>query len=202
MDISKKILELFLYKHKLKFNEIERITGLRSNKISYYLKKLVEKKIIEKQGDFYSLTESSEFIIPYISEKKSVLPVILIALEKDNKIFLYKRDKRPYKDKLSLPGGRLLLGESIPTAVSRIMKEKFNINSTLNKINSISLEHVKKNKKIIHTFLLILVSAKTKDKVEYTNLQKNKLKIISSDYALLQNDLKKEARIKNIFSRV
>ncbi len=116
MDTSKKILELFLYRHKLKFNEIEKITGIRSNKISYYLKKLIQKKILEKQGDFYSLTESSEFIIPYLSEKKAVLPVILIVIEKNKKIFLYKRDKRPYKDKLSLP-----VASSMPSNLALIL---------------------------------------------------------------------------------
>jgi len=202
MTEIEKILKLFLFHDRLKFNEIEKLLGIRSNKISYYIKKLVEKKIIEKRGDFYSLTESSEFLIPYLSEKKAVLPIILIAIKKDKKIFLYKRDKRPYKDKLSLPGGRLLLGESVQNAVKRIMKEKFNANVTFKKINSISLEHVRKNKKIIHAFLLILVSAKTKDKIDYTSLKKNKSKIISSDYSLIQNDLKKEAKIKNIFSRI
>jgi len=197
-----KILKLFLFHNRLKFSEIEKKTEIRSNKISYYLKKLIEKKIIEKNGEFYSLTESSELIIPYLSDKKAVLPVILIVLEKNKKIFLYKRDKRPYKDKLSLPGGRLLLGESIQKAVNRIMKEKFEINANLTKINSASLEHVKKNKKIIHTFLLVLVSAKTRDKIEYTSPKTNKSKIIPSDYNLIQNDLKKEIRIRNIFSRV
>ncbi|MFH1365732.1 MAG: NUDIX domain-containing protein [archaeon] len=197
-----KILRLFLYHNKLKFNEIEKLSGLRSNKVSYYLKKLIEKKIIKKKGEFYSLTESSELLIPYLSEKRAVLPVVLIAIKQGKRIFLYKREKRPYKDKISLPGGRILLGESIKNAVKRIMKEKFNINAALEKINSISMEHVKKDKKIIHTFFLILVSAKTKDKVEYTDVIKNKSKIISSDYNLIQNDLKKEIKIKNIFSRV
>ena len=92
-----KILKLFLFHNKLKFSEIEKITGIRSNKVSYYLKKLIQKSVIEKQGDFYSLTESSEFIIPYLSEKKAVLPVVLIVLEKNKRIFLHKRSKRPYK---------------------------------------------------------------------------------------------------------
>jgi hypothetical protein len=82
------------------------------------------------------------------------------------------------------------------------MKEKSQINAKLKKINSISLEHVKKNKKIIHTFLLILVTAETKDKISYTELKKNKSKIIPSDYLLIQNDLNKETKIKNIFSSV
>ena len=116
---------------------------------------------MKKENEFYCLNEDSEYLIPYIDSKISVLPVILIALTKEKKIFLYKRQKKPYKDKLSLPGGRLILGENIKNAVKRIMK-KYNINAHLKKINSISLEQVKKKGKIIHTFLLIFVSAETK----------------------------------------
>jgi ADP-ribose pyrophosphatase YjhB (NUDIX family) len=100
-----------------------------------------------------------------------------------------------------LPGGRILLGESFETSTQRIMREKFSINAKFLKINSVSLEHVKKGKKIVHTFLLIFVSAKTNDKIEYTEIAKNKSRIISSDYKLLKEDLSKEIKLKNIFSK-
>lgn len=201
MNIKEKILELFLYNSKLKFSEIEKLTGIRSNKLAFYLKKLTKEKILKKEDKEYCFAEDSEHLIPYIDSKISVLPVILIALEKDKKIFLYKRQKKPYKGKLSLPGGRLILGEDIKDAVKRIMK-KYNINAHLKKTNSVSLEQVKKNKKIIHTFLLIFVLAETKDEIIYIDINKSKSKIISSDYSLIQKDLKKEIQIKNIFSRV
>jgi len=201
MDINEKILELFLYNSKLKFSEIEKLTEIRSNKLAFYLKKLVKEKILKKEGKAYYFSEDSEHLIPYLDSKISVLPVILIAIKKDKNIFLYKRSKKPYKEKLSLPGGRLILGEDIQDAVKRIMN-KHNINARLKKINSVSLEQVKKKGKIIHTFLLIFVLAETKDKIIYTELKKNKSKIIPSDYNLIQNDLKKEIEIKNIFSRV
>ncbi len=199
-NIERKILDLFLYSHKLKFNEIEKSLKIRSNKLSYHLKNLIEKGILQKQNEFYFLTETSEFLIPYLSEKDSVLPVILIHIGNSKKCFLCKREKRPYKNKLSLPGGRLLLGESIQKATKRIMKNKFNINVKLEKINSISLEHVEKNNKIIHSFLLILVSAKTKQKTKLTNVDENKDKIISSDYKLIKNDDNLKINIKEIYS--
>lgn len=94
----------------------------------------------------------------------------------------------------------MLLGENIKNSVKRIMKEKFKINSTFKKINSISLEHVKKNKKIIHSFLLILVTATTKEKPLLTNTKENKSKIIKSDYKLITNNLNKEIDIETIMS--
>jgi len=101
---------------------------------------------------------------------------------------------------LSLPGGRLIIGESIPNAVKRIMKEKHNLEAKMTKINSISLEHVKKSGKILHSFILILVSAKTKE-LELTNIDKNKLRIIKSDYHLIKNSGKKAKLLEEIYSK-
>ncbi len=195
--MQEKILNLFLYNHKLKFNEIEKQLKIRSNKLAYHIKNLEKKGIITKNKDYYKLSETAEELIPYLTQKKSILPVILIGMGNKNKMFLYKREKRPFKKKLSLPGGRILLGETIPQATKRIMK-KFKINAKLKKINSISLEKVKKNNKIIHSFLLIFITAQTKDKILLTDINKNKSKIISSDYNLIKNDLNKEVKIKNL----
>ena len=194
------ILRLFLYNDKLKFNEIEKSVKIRSNKLTYHLKKLIEKGVLEKKNEYYKLSESSEILIPYISDKKTVLPVLLILIGNEKNAFLSNREKRPYQGKLGLPGGRVLLGESFSDATERIMKNKFNIKCKLQKVNSISLEHIKKNKKTIHSFMLIFVTAKTRDEIELVDLEKNKSKMISSDYKLITQDLSKEVKINNINS--
>lgn len=199
--MESKILNLFLYNHKMKFNEMEKEIKVRSNQLAYHLKNLIQKEIISKEKEGYKLADDFEHLIPYLTNKNSVLPVILIALKNKKNIFLIERNKRPFKDKLSLPGGRIILGENIQNATERIMKEKFNINCKLEKTNSISLEHVIKNGRTIHSFLLILVTAKTKDKIKFSELDKNKSKIISSDYKLLKKDLNKEIEIKDIFTK-
>ena len=199
--MEKTLLSAFLYNNRLKFNEIEKNTKIKSNKLSYYLKKLIKERILIKDKDAYKLSETSEYLIPYISDKKVVLPITLIIIEKNKKIFLIERQKRPFKNKFSLPGGRMILGESIIKTTERIMKEKFSLKCKFKKINSISIEHVKKNNKIVHSFLLILVTATTKNKIPYINPKNNKTKIISSDYRLIKKDMNKEIRINNIFSR-
>jgi ADP-ribose pyrophosphatase YjhB (NUDIX family) len=199
--IQEKILRLFLYNNNLKFNEIEKQSKIRSNKLAYYLKKLVKENVLKKERDSYLLNKESEYLIPYLDTNISIPPVVLVALKKDKKIFLIKKTKRPYKDKLSLPGGRLILGENINKAVKRIMK-KYNINATLKKINSISIEQVKnRSNKIVHSFLLIFVTANTKDEILLTDIEKNKKQIILSDYKLIKKDLNKETKISNIISR-
>lgn len=198
--MENKILSLFLYNDKLKFNEIEKQTKIHSNNLAYYLKKLTQEKILKKENGFYLLNKESEHIIPYLDSRTSILPVILICLKKENKIFLVKRTKKPYKDKLGLPGGRILLGENLKTSIKRIMR-KYHINATLKKINSVSIEQVIKNKKTIHTFLLIFATAETKDEILYFDIEKNKKQIISSDYNLIKNDFGKEIEINEIISK-
>ena len=94
-----------------------------------------------------------------------------------------------------------MLGENIPKATERIMKEKFGIKCKFEKINSISLEMVKNKKEIVHSFILILVTAKTKDKLNYFDLNKKKRSIISSDYYLIKNDLNKETKLQNLITK-
>lgn len=195
------ILKLFQYNEKLTFTDIKNALKIRSNKLAYHLKNLTKKGVLNKKGNHYLLSEASEQLIPYLSEKNSTLPVILIHIGDSKEALLYPRNKRPYKGLLSMPGGRILIGESLDDAVRRIIKKIFNINSKLSKIHSISLEHVKKSDRIVHSLLLIFVSATTKDKIQLVNLKENKSKIISSDYYLLLNDLSKTIEIKTINSK-
>lgn len=198
--MEKSITKLFLTKNKLRFSEIEKALKTRSNKLNYHLKKLIQKNILKKDGEFYFL--STESIIPYLSDKNAILPVVLIKIGDNKKCFLYERKKRPYENKLSLPGGRILVGEEISQAVKRIMKEKYNVDARLENINSISLEHVQKNREIIHSFLLIFVSATTKDKINLTKIDENKKRIIQSDCQLIKKNSNKEYELKTIKSKI
>ena len=198
--MENKILGLFTKVNKLRFKDIEKGIKERSNKIAYHLKLLTKKGILKKDNSFYSLSDEAEYLIPYISDKKSSLPVILIQIGDKNKIFLYKRKKRPYLNLYGLPGGRLIIGESINEAAKRIMGTKFNINIVPKEIKSISLEHVKKNKKIIHSFILILVTAKAKEAIELLNINQIKNQIIHSDYKLIAESPRKY-NLKTISSK-
>jgi ADP-ribose pyrophosphatase YjhB (NUDIX family) len=188
--MEQKILQLFAINDKLKFSEIESMLKVRSNKLAYHIKQLINKKVLIKEKEYYKLSETAEYLIPYLSEKKSPLVVILIRIGNNKKCFLYKRQKRPFKDKLSLPGGRLLLNEKISDAVKRIMKEKYNISAKLKNTVSVNHEFVTKNKKPVHSFLLILTEATTKDKIQMTDVEKNKKNIISSDYQIITSPAK------------
>ena len=201
MNLRERIIELFVFHKKLKFSEIEKLSLTRSNKIDYYLKQLIKEGVLGKNGKEYFLSESAESLIPYISMKQAVIPVVLIKIKKGNNVFLYERSKRPYQGKLSLPGGRLVVGEEISDAVKRILLEKHNVKAKFKSVDSISLEHLVKNKKIINTFLLILVSAEYNGDVSLVNVIKEKKKIISSDYLLITQK-NSNIQIGKILSRV
>jgi len=199
--MEKQILDCFLFNHKLRFSEIEKAVGVRSNKLAYRLKELVKHGVLIKEKEVYMLSEASEYLIPYLSEKKSILPVILVHIGNKKRAFLYKREKRPFKGYFSLPGGRIIIGEAIPSAAKRIMKDKFGIDIKFKKINSISLEQVRKNNNIIHSFLLVLVSASAKSRINLIDVEENKKQIIGSDYLLIKRDLDSKTEIKQIFSK-
>ena len=193
--MQKAILNLFTKHHTLQFSEIEKSLKTRSNKLAYHLNQLVAKQKLSKEQRTYKLKE--EQIIPYLSEKRSPLPVILIHIGNKKQSFLPERTKRPYKGKQGLPGGRIRKGESLALATKRIMKEKHDIKATLSTVHSVSLEHLNNT----HSFILIFVSATTKENIQLTNITKNKTKIIKSDHHILTEHLNKEIEIPTITSR-
>ena len=196
--MKKEILQLFLYNDKLKFNEIEKSLKSRSNKVAYHLKNLIKKKILINDNGFYKLHK--ENLIPYLSVKKHMLPVVLIHIGNKDMCFLYKRDKRPFKNLLGLPGGRILIKENIEDSVKRIMKEKHRINAKLEKIHSVSIEHITNAHEIIQSDLIIFVTATTKEIIKLKNVGKNKSEIIQSDYKLIKKHLDKKTKIEEFLT--
>lgn len=199
--MKQKILELFTHAQHLPFATMERRLNTRSNKLTYHLKKLIRQGILIKDQEEYALAESSIPLIPYLSEKKAMLPVLLIHIGNATESFLIHREKRPYKDKLSLPAGRIIVGESLAKATERIMQEKCGVKAKFKTLHSISLEHVRKNKEILHSFVLFFITATASQPLTLTNIINQKSKIITSDYHLLKNDLNKKIKIPTINSK-
>lgn len=186
--MKEKILECFLSRNRLRFSEIVKAVRERSNLVSYHLGKLVDSGILVKDGDFYEMLD--EGMVPYVSDKDALMVAVLVAIEKEGRVFLVERKKRPFLGKLALPGGRMVKGEGFDEAVKRIGK-KFGVDAKFERVCSVTLEHVKRNNEKLHSFLLILVKARTEDDVEYVVVSEKKDFIIGSDYALIERDLGK-----------
>lgn len=194
MNKVDKIFREFIYAQKLRFNEIEKRTGIRSNELAYYLKRLVNTKILTKEGEHYFLTPESEKDIPFFRDgiTRFQLAIILVRVfNEDGKVLLIKRAKRPYKDLWSLPGGCMLLGESISDAVKRVVKEKTFLEVQPEGLYAISHDLTIKEDEPIHGFILLLVKAKPITNIKETTNMKwfdkkdiPEIDTIPSDYYL------------------
>lgn len=192
------IFRQFLYSDRLKFSEIERKTGIRSNELAYLLKRMIKEEVLVKNDDYYMLTAEYEKKIPHFAEESETtpLPVVLAACVKDNKILLIKRGKKAYKDYWSLPGGRIRTGETIKEATLRILKEKTFVSGAFVSTNAVLHEQYEGKAGVKNAFILFMTRAepvsgiKEKEDVMYFPLDELKnISIIPSDLWLIEKKL-------------
>lgn len=194
----KDIFKQFLYSDSLKFSDIEKCTKIRSNELAYFLQKLINEKILTKENGEYQLTKDAEKYIPFFVEdnKLSPLPVVLVAIKKDDKYLLIHRVKRPYNDHWSLVGGRINLDESIEHAAIRNVKEKTFLDVRFVSTNSIVHERHAENDESKSAFMLFFVltepisEIKEQDNLKwFTKEEIDQLKMIPSDKWLMLNKI-------------
>lgn len=158
------IFQQFTYNKRLRFSELEKLTRLRSNELAYFLKQLINKNILVKDNEKYILTVDGEKQIPYFQEQNILtpLPTILVKIiNEEGKIILLKRTKRPYQNKWSLPGGRILLGETIVDAAKRIVKRKTFLDIDVKPQSLVTgNEYVLKDEIVQYGFILLVIQAK------------------------------------------
>jgi len=205
------IFRLFQTNQKLRFNEIERHLGIRSNMVSYHLDKMLHLGVIKKEDGYYYLTDDYEQMIPLYSNSPFPVPVILVAVEHNNKLLLLKRKKRPYKDYWAMIGGKIQLEEDLKDASLRIIKQKANIDGSFISFNSIVQERVQSDDKIKHNFFLFFTKVKTDSDFvrssEYGELkwfskdELDKIKIVQSDLWLLKNKYDSKTNINKVLLR-
>ncbi len=86
----KKIFELFLENHRLKFNEIEKSVKIRSNALAYHLEQMRKEGFIDRDGEDYLLTKKGEELVPFFyhltGQEVGLLTVLLLGIVNDNKI--------------------------------------------------------------------------------------------------------------------
>lgn len=207
----KQIFDLFSVHSKLKFNQIARALGLRSNMVAYHLECMQKDGVIEKKGLFYSLTCSAERQIPVFSRGASVqspLPIVLVAVMHKRKIVLLKRTKRPYMDYWGLIGGKLRFDETIFEAVKRLVREKTACDCSNVSLNSVLHERVIDSGVIKHSFVLFFakveIDACLLQNKGYGSLKCFSLKelkkadVIPSDLWLIKNKLSFRIKIPTL----
>jgi ADP-ribose pyrophosphatase YjhB (NUDIX family) len=210
MDIKHKIFELFLRKKRLRFSDIEKAIGIKTNVLAYHLNTMIKENMLVKDDDEYMLSIHGEKLLPFFSHVTQqitggCLPVVLAAIVRKDKILMIKRTMRPYQGYWGMPGGKLHLEESIDECAVREVKEETGLDCTFSHIAAIVHERVKEKESYKHAFLLFFVVVKPKtDKIkesEEGRLEWFPLKtlqparIIPSDYQMIKKHLKEIAHI-------
>ncbi len=210
MDTKHRIFELFVRSKRLRFSDIEKALDIKSNTLAYHLDNLVKEGTLAKEEDDYLLSTHGEKLLPFfahITQKITggVLPVVLAAIVKKDKILLLKRNKRPYQGYWGMPGGKLHLEESIEECALREIKEETDLDCTFSHIAAIVHERVKEQEMYKHAFLLFFVVVKPKTekikegdegRLEWFPLKSlQPSRIIPSDYQMIKKHLKEIAHI-------
>lgn len=205
------IFKLFLEHNRLKFNDIEKAIKIRSNMIAYHIECMQKDNLLEKRGEYYHLTKDSEKYIPIFShvvgEELSPLPVVLVAIVRKNKLLMIKRTKRPYKDYVSLIGGKMRLEESFVDTSLRLTKEKTGLDGKFISFNAVMHERVVSDDAVKHSFILFFTKVEvTSEKVVeskhgtlhwFTIKQIEKQKVIHSDRWLIENKFSSKIDVKS-----
>lgn len=213
MDTKHRIYELFVRSKRLRFSDIEKAVGIKSNTLTYHLNSMVKEGMLQKEDDEYMLSAHGEKLLPFfahITQKITggCLPVVLAAIVKDNQILLLKRKRRPYQGYWGMPGGKLHLEESIEESALREVKEETGLDCTFSHIAAIVHERVKEKDAFKHAFLLFFVVLKLKAG-KITESEEGKLewfplktlqpeRIIPSDYHMIKGHLKEKSHITNV----
>ncbi len=156
--IRVRILELLDKNKFLKYSDLYKEIGIRSNNFDYHFQQLKELGLIEKTGEFYKLSFKGQSLAPYLEILPKVQPVIavVLAVSLDNKIVLVKRDKEAFQGYWAIPGGKLKYGETIEGAVKRITKNETGLDAMNSKYIATIQETVVENEFEKHHFILLL----------------------------------------------
>jgi ADP-ribose pyrophosphatase YjhB (NUDIX family) len=193
------IFDLFTKSRQLRFNEIEKQVGIRSNHLSYHLDKMLEDNILTKSGEVYKLTTEAEKMIPFFAhitgKESGPLSIITAAIINKGKICLLKRAKRPYQGYWGLIGGKLKLEESIKGTALREAKEETGLDCQFNKISAVLHERVKEKGTVKHAFVIFLCKLTANDsklkptdegEIDWFDLKKLPENIIPSDRIMIE----------------
>ena len=198
--VQHKILSSFCHASVLRFADIHKQAGERSNLVTYHLKKLVAQGIVLKEGERYRLAQEAEFFLPYLNAaEKLKLAVVLIAVVKQNKILLIQREKRPYQHYWSLPGGKIRFDESIEQAAARIAWREIGADVVVDQVCGVVDEQVH-NGVPKHGWLLFVVKARApKARGKWVAIKDlDAVRIIESDKWVVRNLLNKKLDVNHV----
>ncbi|MEX0934412.1 MAG: NUDIX domain-containing protein, partial [Candidatus Saccharimonadales bacterium] len=139
--IKKEILRSLILNPQLRFARLKP-DDIESNHFIYYLKQLIDEGLVKKSGSYYSLSPSGKQHAERISLKDLTVrlqPKIVTApvVFDGDEVLLYRWAREPGYGQFSLVHGKLHFGEGILAAANRELKEKTNLEATLEHVGSV-----------------------------------------------------------------
>lgn len=137
-------------------------------------------------------------------KSKTITPVVLAGIIRNNNILLLKRTREPFKGLWSLPGGKVELNEFLTDALKREIIEETNLSLISMKFMGVVSELITDGQRIINGHLISVFGAeadKTKIKSSYegklkwftpVKIKKNKHRIIPTDFFIITKILFKK----------
>ncbi|MBI4451364.1 NUDIX domain-containing protein [Candidatus Woesearchaeota archaeon] len=207
-----RIFSLFCKQHRLRFGDIEKALEMRSNLLTYHLDQMANEGLLRKEEGEYLLTAEAEKLIPFFAQmtgkEVAVLPVVVVAVIKDDRICLLQRAKRPYKGYWGMIGGKVQAHESLEETAVREVKEETGLDVEFDKLHAVIHERVAENNAFKHGFALFLASVKVKGgrlkqsdegRVDWFALEGlNKDMLIPSDYWMITQCLGKKFKFASV----
>lgn len=200
--IQHAILSCFCHAPVLRFSDIHKRVGDRSNLVTYHLKRLVQQGVVLKEGSSYRLAPEAEYFLPYLnSSDKLKLAVVLIAIVRQNKVLLIQRDLRPYQHYWSLPGGKIFFNESIEEAAVRISKREVGATIEVDGVCGV-IDELVLSEKPKHGWLLFVVKARALTPIKQGRWCAVKdldaVRIIESDKWMVRNLITKRMDVNRV----
>ena len=186
--IQKDILKL-LNKKARTYSELYKTLNVRSNLFNYHLHKLQQQNFVIKSKNRYKLSSVGQSISPYLGMEKQPIIAVVLAVFKDGKIVLVKREKHAYHNYWAIPGGKLSFGETFEQAAARICAKETGLEPQSVKYLATVQELVRENAADKHHFILLLYKLNAQGTLKngklfsLANLPK---KIVPSDLHMLR----------------
>ncbi len=127
--IQSKIIKDLTLNENLRYSQLKP-AQIDGNLFSYHLKELLKREFIIKDNDRYTLTPQGAQYVARLSLDNSeirVQPKVVTAIVykyKDGSYLMLKKDKQPFYGYVSLPYGKIHVGERLADAASRELYEK------------------------------------------------------------------------------
>jgi ADP-ribose pyrophosphatase YjhB (NUDIX family) len=169
-EIKRRIIHHLRYHPGAKFSELK-IESVDSNKLSYHLKALEKKGIIEHKESRYILTGEGKKLLNFLSNetaetrKQPVCVVAMIPVDKD-KVLLQERLKEPWYGYWLLVAGKIEMGESLKEAIDRELFEETMLEGEARFAGLVSSRSYDKDKLTYHIHMYCFKLANLKGKLK------------------------------------